>query len=241
MIGKVNVGGGGGLNLTVVCSSSAPSSPKANTIWINSATNYAAWTIANAAPTSPANGDVWICTGAVSAVSVSVDRKNTLIIYPVGAYQYNSTSAAWELKAAQVYLNGAWVNLQTYFYQDGVISALAGDFTNVGSVTVTKYSTYMTLKGTYASGWCHAASANKIDVTNLNHIYFDMMASTSSGSAVGLKSVRSEAAMDYPSPSAVETTRGTVSLDVTGITGSYYLFFRIYQTRTYTVYNIWAD
>ncbi|MCI7810223.1 hypothetical protein MR626_13245, partial [bacterium] len=86
MIGRTNTGGGGGgLNFAIVGSTTQPSAPKENTIWINTDSKITGWVFSPEAPESPAEGLVWIKTGLSSAVAFNALKKNGLRVCPIQA------------------------------------------------------------------------------------------------------------------------------------------------------------
>lgn len=105
-IGRTNTGGGGGLNFKVVGGTTAPSNPKENTIWINTAEKITGWEFSATEPTAT-DGMVWIATGVASTVSFNALKKNSVVVYPLAAKQY--VNGAWISKTAQSYQNGKWV------------------------------------------------------------------------------------------------------------------------------------
>lgn len=117
MIGRTNTGGGGGLNFRVIGGTSAPSSPKENTIWVNTATTITGWTFSATQPEKPAAGMVWISTGTSSTAEFNALKKNGIMVYPVSVKQY--VGGVWAGKTAMTYQNGSWVEWTTYMYNMG--------------------------------------------------------------------------------------------------------------------------
>ena len=132
------IGGGGGasLNFKVVGSTSAPASPKENTIWVNTSTEITSWVFSATEPESPAAGMVWISVGASSPVAFNALKKNNITVYPLSAKQY--VNGAWVDKTAKSYQGGAWVEWMPegalYFRGDQVESVTGGwQLTNFGN------------------------------------------------------------------------------------------------------------
>lgn len=117
---KHGAGGASPLNFKVVGGTSAPASPKENTIWVNTNTAIASWFFSATEPESPAEGMVWISTGKTSTAPFNALKKNNITVYPISAKQY--VSGAWADKTAKIYQNGAWVAVKVpgyYIFQSG--------------------------------------------------------------------------------------------------------------------------
>lgn len=108
-IGRTNCGAGGGLNFQVVGGTTQPTSPKENTIWVNTSTGIAGWVMQSEAPTA-SEGLVWINTASKSDAAFYADRKHTVTLYPVGAKQF---------------IGSAWTNLESYIFQNGTWQMIA--------------------------------------------------------------------------------------------------------------------
>lgn len=101
-------GGGTNLNFTVVGGTSAPTSLKENTIWVNTDAEITSWIFSAEEPETPSGGMVWISTGTFSAAPFNALKKNNITVYPIFAKQY--VSGAWVDKEAKSHQNGAWVD-----------------------------------------------------------------------------------------------------------------------------------
>lgn len=115
------VGGGAGsaaFEFEVVNGTTQPSSPAANTIWINTDTPISAWAFQAEQPTG-AEGLLWIQTAAASVVAFdAVEENNAIMIYPAGAKLY--TNGAWTAVEAFIYQSGAWVQFASLFGIDSL-------------------------------------------------------------------------------------------------------------------------
>lgn len=103
-LGACEVSGGGGLNFKVVGGTTQPASPTENMIWVNTDTDISSYTFSAAEPGDPEEGMVWVQTGTASDVSFNALKKNVITIYPISCKQY---------------IDGAWVNVEAYIYQEG--------------------------------------------------------------------------------------------------------------------------
>lgn len=114
-------GGGASLNFKVVGGTSQPSSPKENTIWVNTSTAISRWVISITQPSSPVAGMVWIVMGTDYAASISALIGNdNITLSTVKVYQYISNE--WTGVNAKVYQSGSWIDLKyrEYLYKSGV-------------------------------------------------------------------------------------------------------------------------
>lgn len=94
------------LGFEVVGGTTAPNSPKENTIWVNTDVEITSWAFSATEPENPSEGMVWISTGTSSRVTFNALKKNNITVYPMLPKQY--VSGAWEDKEAKSYQNGAW-------------------------------------------------------------------------------------------------------------------------------------
>lgn len=105
----IYVVGGAPLNFKVVGGTSTPTSPKENTIWVNTDTEITSW-IFSATQPAGSEGMVWFTTSTSSAIPFNALKKNRITVYPVSAKQY--VSGAWVAKPVSIYQSGAWKTAQ---------------------------------------------------------------------------------------------------------------------------------
>lgn len=130
IINMIGGSGGASLNYTVVGGTSAPSSPKENTIWVNTSTTITSHVFSAEQPTGSA-GMVWFQVSTSSSVEFNALKKNVLQVYPLSAKQY--VSGAWVDKTAMSYLDGIWVDWITWIYKNGdECSDQTGGWTSAG-------------------------------------------------------------------------------------------------------------
>ena len=235
---KHGAGGGASLNFKVVGGTSAPASPKANTIWVNTDVAITIWRFQPYQPSTPTEGMVWISTGNTSPAMFNALKKNVIIINPISAKQY--ISGAWVDKTAKSYQNGAWVDWITYLYDKGnQYTSLTGGWTSYGdSAKITFNSDHILLEivSGYNETWGMAYTKNKIDVTGISTLYFyidertsaDIAESSNSSSkysTVGISTspdVRTNGWTAYKRvPSG--TTQTLFEVDVSAYSGTYYV------------------
>lgn len=109
MIGGGN-GGGASLNFKVVGGTSAPASPKENTIWVNTSAEITSWAFSATEPEAPAAGMVWFTTDKKSTATFNALKKNDITLCPIAASQY--VNGAWVEKTAKCYKSGEWVEVK---------------------------------------------------------------------------------------------------------------------------------
>lgn len=257
MIGLTNAGGGGGggLNFSIIGGLTQPTSPKENTIWVNTSTTISSYVFAAEAPSNPAEGMVWITTGTSSGVDFNALKKNVLRVYPISAKQY--ISGAWVAKTAKTYHGGAWVEWINYLYNNGTISDALGGFTGyaqrfsdtsgiAATVIYNDDSIYIEVGTTNKSG--AALSNNKLDVTKWKTIYIrgSISAKDAYHGCFGLQPGTSSTLP--PTALTADNVSGTEAIhkiDVSSLTGEYYLCFGGHRYSGYalncTIKEIWYE
>ena len=127
-------GGGSDLNFKVIAvasESALPTSAAENTIAVITTAPITSYVFSASAPTSPAEGMVWVATGTASTVGFNAIKRNGLWVYPTGCQQY--VSGAWVSKTAKTYQSGKWTEWTTYLYNRGAINTdITGGLTMAG-------------------------------------------------------------------------------------------------------------
>lgn len=254
--GHGNLGGGsggsGGLNVTLIASTTQPNNPAENTIWINSNVAINGWAFASAAPAGAQDGAVWIQTTTDSTVAFNAAKRGILMVYPLMCKQL--INGAWTEVAAKSFINGAWRDWLVYLYSPGnPHEELTGGWEGkahrrqdtvdgwaVGSYapTITQGAESMTVTLAAPSNYNYSGSArtvNKIDLTNFDQIVFNL---SFPGSIVYVYVTQS--ATGYDAVKSLAVTGGTnkaVSLDVSDLSGEYYVGINLLAgSSTVTVY-----
>lgn len=247
--GTGNIGGGsGGLNFKVVGGTSEPTSPKENTIWVNTDTGITSYIFSATEPESPVEGMVWISTGTSSFVGFNALKKNAIQVYPLSAKQY--VSGAWVDVTAQSYQNGEWVYWYLAIVQNGVAKVdFSGNVRNTTAMTVTNENGYIkvTSINSTTSG---AATAEKHDVTKYNTIEVDVDVKViGSYFAIGLSKALNASSADATESNmvvktkTVKTGRQTLTVNIEDYSGEYYVSTLMYglasvsKTMEYHIYD----
>lgn len=203
------------LNFEVV-GNPKPQNPKENTVWVNTDVAIPNWTLSATEPSSGDEGMVCIRTGKASKFAFNALTKNGLMVYPIVAYQ--NISGAFKRVSAEIWQAGKWQSLltDTAFYENGEFNVeVFGDptgTTNVGGVVMHWVNGY----GATATKLFNVAGFDRIeiDVHSAFWAIVDVRFLDESGTVVKSKQVNPE------------TTGGTFSVDISGMTGLYYLEFR---------------
>ena len=241
-------GGGAPLNFKVVGGTSAPASPKENTIWVNTDAEITSWIFSGTEPENPTEGMVWISIGTSSTVEFNALKKNGIQVYPISAKQY--VSGAWVDVTVKSYQNGAWVDTGLYLVQSGVdITALTGGWqdTGWGQGTTLSYPSITFENGvmsisssTSPSSW-GKSTKQSVDLTDIESIAITCDATAAGGaySTAGMSAYIKMMVGKSPTSVAAQTTivertsvSGTFTLNVSSLTGEYYIGFFGY---------LWAD
>ena len=239
MLGRTNTGGGGGgLNFRVICGEK-PASAKENTFWVD-AVSIPGWQFSAHEPVEAPDGTVWIEIADDADIGVNVLKKNVLMVHPVGAWL--NVDGVYRPVVAEVFTGGAWVSFSTaavYLYINGdTCDELTGGYVgwNIsgGQTPSAVYGESAMVisapKTSSAANFRKAAwtTSNKIDLSKVNRIVFNGVvegigvgkASLSAWSNRGTTLDANRAANI-----ALQNGSGPVSLDVSGISGSYYVGF----------------
>lgn len=245
ILNMVAGGGSGGLNFSVTSYTSEdllPTTADENAIAIITDTPISSWTMSRTEPEG-VDGMVWISIGDSSRVAFNMLTENTIYIYPLKAYQYINNT--WVSKDAKSYQNqnGSlewvdWVARGTFYDNGDQCISTTGGWTTSGwsyggcpmnSAVIAE--TYMQIIGKseatndYRNDYASAVgTVNKINVDALEHICADM--EITSGGIVNFSlcdGQNTHAAVKNFQKTQVGTY--TPSLDVTDLTGDYYIVF----------------
>ena len=227
MIGRTNTGGGGaGLNFSVVGGTTAPSHAKENMIWLNTATKITSWALTPVKPEAPEHGTAWITIGSSGQVEFNALKKNGIAVFPLSAHQY--VQGVWERIQAKVYQAGEWKNLltDTVFYENGwfnteVFGEISGNTNNGASELHWKNG--------------NSASATKLfSVDGFDRIEFVFPSSSWATITITLVDEQGRTVKEYSISPEDNNYSITDSVDISGMSGLYYLNLRC---RTGASYN----
>lgn len=224
------VGGSNPLNFKVVGGTTAPANPKENAVWVNTDTEITAYSFSTDQPTSGIPGMVW-CTMALSgSAGLNVLKKNTIQIFLASAYQY--IGGAWVKKEFQVYSNGKWHSGKIIFHDSsadltisgGYSMTYIGDAYGASSVEIQDDGCIHSWTREGADSWWF--SENAVDLTPFSTITITFEGKCTTGgyrhlSRIGVAKTRGTSFKSYVSTE--ENGVVTATLDVSGLTGKYYI------------------
>ena len=233
-------GGGGGsdLNFRVVCGEK-PASVAQNTFWVDTE-SFSGWQFSAYEPAEAPEGTVWFETADDADIGVNVLKKNVLMVHPVGAWQ--NVGGSYKPVAAQVYVDGKWVSFSTeavYLYINGdTCDELTGGYVGwnisggqIPSAVYGESSMVISAPKTSSAGTYRKATwttGNKIDLSKANEIVFEGVVE---GIGIGTASLSvwsdrgSTLDANRVANKALQNGSGPVSVDVSGLNGSYYVGF----------------
>lgn len=227
-------GGGANLNFKVVGSTTQPTSPKENTIWVNTDTKISEWVFSATKPVNPTDGMVWVSTGTSSGAEFNALKKNGIQVYPIAAKQYVPNE--WVDKTAKIYQNGAWEDWwDGYLYDYGDKNeSVTGGWVGTSSAQITFNSTNMSL---FSSGTSKVYTKNKINLNEAKHILFEGTLDASSTPAnrslcVFADTPSSDDYSDLVAYYNTDVNDSTCQLDVSSLVGSYPVGFAIKDHTT---------
>lgn len=186
-----------------------------------------------------ATGQVWLSNGKESPVEFNALKKNGIQIYPVSAQQY--IDGEWTALAAKTYQGGAWVDWwagELYSYGNEYENvtggwALSTNWVITHGGTLTKESESMTFESHLVDGSHYAKGFlrpnNKIDLTNYDSLILIAetveLDSTSYPIKLCAKSTDNAKEEDVVASAnlTATTSQKTFTLDVSTLTGSYYV------------------
>lgn len=244
---KQGAGGVSPLNFKVVGGTSAPGSPKENTIWVNTATAITSYVFSATQPTG-SEGMVWIKTGVASPAAFNALKKNGIQLYPLIARQY--VSGVWVDKTAKSYQGGKLVDWINYLYNEGnEFKDITGGWIVKAQGTITKEAGYLAIKKTSDSAaWISTTSViDFTDITRIEADYSNDANSSHSGMFLQNGNPPSSGGMDWSKAVAkvwdISTgglnTYKTMTLNTTAIKGTYLVYLLVYQNARFKSIRIY--
>lgn len=182
-------------------------------------------------------GQVWVKTDATSEILMNTLKKNSIYIQPSAVYEY--TADGWTLRDGEVYQYGAWKELivpwDGYYFRDG--NQYEGVTGGWGA-----WSSGATIGDTIAVTNAGASTNNMVDLTNVNKLWFDSPSGSGALENPGVLCVTSEKnAIEANIKASVQVKAGRGSLDVSGLSGSYYISLYAGSKGYADVSAIWKE
>lgn len=245
----VKNGGGAPLNFKVV-GNPQPTSPKENTIWINTDVAVTGYVFSATTPSRPTQGMAWIETGLLSSVPFNALKKNSIELLPQNVKQY--VSGTWVAKNAKTYQGGKWVDWwngelyeagNEYEAVTGGWQAYARKYDGGTALTPTIRRDATSLYASIGAGGGTVHTANKINITGFSYLYFDGYVSCADNSPWVTLGLWRTTDGDWQ-PNLVAQLRAPVSgskctLDLTNVAdGEYYIGFGLYSSVNLTLKSL---
>lgn len=228
--------GSAGINLKLLAYSTESAllaaSASDNVIGIVTNQSISEYIFSAAEPDSLPDGGIWIKTGVTGNVSVNVLRKNAIQLELISCKQM----ASGKLTSRLAYLrkNGGWVKFATtwdgYYFKAGEqYTEITGGWiewseTTDGSTPTIKST--LTAQSPYYGGTCTIGTSKAVDLTEVSSIkiYSVGTITGAAGTAyAGSFIVSKSKSSASPAKSVIVSSTGEFSIDVSGLSGSYYL------------------
>ena len=219
-------GAGGALNFTVKAYATEAvllsDAPKENTIGVITETEVTSWIFSASEPSDPAEGMVWIVTGTSSAAEFNGAKKNTLMVYPLSAKQY--AGDAWAAVTAKSYQAGAWHDWMITLFPNGEIYWY-GTTSGNGSASVGDVIT-LTEQWISLDQVQQVKTGSPHDVTSYRKLCMRISSNNNNTSKrIGISNAGNTDIRDGNLIAMASTNgAGIVELDISGFTGSYYIY-----------------
>lgn len=248
------VAGGAALNFKIIGGTVQPENPMENTIWVDTDVDITGWEFSTTEPANPVPGMVWIYHSTTSSAKFNALKKNGITLNPWAARQY--IDGAWVGKPAAIWKDGEWVSeWSPYLCNRGdecvdftggwntVAWKVVSDATGTESgqtFQIEKKEGYLYFSKTNDYGAVmHTVRA--IDLTNVKAIHFKgEMSPTAKGNWVAFHVwTKIGGSNEYWATNSKASVQSTTAgkqgfvLDVSSLTGSYYLGFGIYSAAHY--------
>lgn len=242
-------GTGSELNYVVVASSSRPTNPAPNTIWVKSSVPMTQYTMRGIAPSfSTSNGYVYIQYEGTGSTNATLNLIKTNSIYVKIAKVYQWQDGAWKSMEAYIYQNGQWVSVSQAIVQIYPGTSVTTMFTaNTGVISGFKISRTANQEG---YGMCYIP----IDLTGVKTLHIEGSIQSCCGVCLSDKLPQANAnpgALSVASQNsstgykhdniwqktnwAEDTTVTTVNIDedvpVANYSGTYYLILALYGSH----------
>lgn len=213
MIFNMTGGGSAGLNFKIVGSTSQPTNPTENMIWVSTDTPIAGYFFSSAEPEVLTEGMLWFVIGSSSPAAFNALKKNGLMIYLISANQY--ISGNWERVQANVWQNNEWKDLvtDTVFYKNGTFNTAA-----FGEITGNVNNNGERLR------WTNGNNANATKLFGVDSFdRIEIVIDDASWVAIKVKFMDETGIEAMSKTVHIETSSGAFDVDISEMTGLYYL------------------
>lgn len=239
-----------------------PSFPKEGNVWVNTDTEITGHVLSATQPENPTAGMLWIKISDSSSIKVGTPLgKDYITIMLISVSQY--VGGAWQSVEAQSFQNGVWSERIVLLIRDGKYYSedITGGFVAEGkkysSSATNRVPTVKVMEGYVSIGYDAQANAsgivrtsNKVDLTGRRTINLFCDGYNPHPEDTGTKyiglfvwsafgTLYTDNAVAY---SAIPNeNQKNVTLDVSSLTGSYYIGFGIHTGSGVKVYDFYID
>ena len=226
---------GGGEGFAVVSGLTEPARPKENMIWVKSDKTGKKYVFAEAAPEAPAEGLIWFSAtgdGIITQANVYAD-------------------GAWNRVDAYMYLSGTWVHITSaivYLYNKGdTCNAVSGGweaarwYINSGAPGSVPGLTYgdSSLAVSYTGQEGLLETRASVNLDKIRKVCAVISGNTNANSYLAVSTGSGERGFPTNQKSSKSLSNGTVELDVSALSGNYFVGFRV--RGNFTVEAVWLS
>lgn len=248
-MGRAFLYGSGGssasaLNFKIVGGADAPESPAENTIWVSTSETINGWIFSSEDPSSssvddivaavlPDDGFLWIKTSEKSDVSFNALMLNRLLVYPVLAYQWYD--GGFVKRDAKIYIGGEWKDFWSGKLYDGgnLYSYITGGWTSdetSGAPQITYGNSSMTITASVSGENATVRTGNAINLSKWSTLEFEGTHENAQNyNLMGVINARS-----FSAERSINLN-DSHSMDISDLTGDYYVFFQVRDAAIPTV------
>lgn len=242
--------GGTELNFSVVACAEESSLPETvsgeNVICVITQTPVSQWIFSAQEPDTAEEGMVWIRTGTASTVEFNALKQNAIQVYPLKASQY--IDGVWTEAAAKIYQDGQWKNFMRYLYHKGEeqeeitggwnVLGVANDNYSTWNAITEKNSDHMRLGVSASSSLNRLLCAQTVKKVNLSDagtlgVEYEISGTTDGivfGLAVSSAAYTASTILNsFEAETRLSADKTTAKLDISGITGEYYIIVRMWM------------
>lgn len=183
----------------------------------------AAYTVGNA------TGQIWVKTDTTGNISMdALKGANVVSFNPVAVYEY-TTNSGWVEREAQIYQYGAWTELKPawdgYYFKDGdQYTDVTGGWSSEGWVTTGSATVGDTLIASGLGGSLVAVgTVNAVDLTNASKVWIDSPKGAN-GYNYGYMFISKNKSVTESVANVQITKAGSFSIDVSSLSGKYYIY-----------------